>query len=347
MIKFRKYIRLRKASQNPKTFLRLHRAEFGHDFKKAKVDLDNYYPDIENLKTKIANYHKLNSENINLGLGAESLIKDIIIWHQQKFLHKKVLNTHPNYFMYEIFLKLFNYKKTYFKIDPMCPEKLDASKIIKLVKLKNINLLILVNPAHPFEKYWSKGEILKILRFCKKKRVTILIDEVYQGLDTQSAGKLVKKNSNLIILRSMSKTFGLPGLRIGYTIANKKTSSEIESFRLSHELPTSSIIKGLYLFKTYKKNILSRLRKIKKAKKFAHNEFKKRKLISIGKYGNSVNVYFKNRVLVKKVGNYLKKNKIIVNFNYDEPFSNYLNITTTNIHNLKIFFKFFDKIYKP
>ena len=145
----------------------------------------------------------------------------------------------------------------------------------------------------------------------------------------------------------MSKTFGLPGLRIGYTIANKKIASEIESFRLSHELPTSSIIKGLYLFKTYKKNILSRLKKIKKAKTFAHNEFKKRKLISIGKYGNSVNVYFKNKVFALECKMSLIKNKIIVNYNYDEPFSNYLNITTTNIHNLKIFFKFFDKIYKP
>ena len=74
---------------------------------KQKNFKNNYYPDAENLIKEIAKFHKKKKDNILLGLGAESLIKDTIIWHQQKFKIKNSLNTFPNFFMYEIFFKLF------------------------------------------------------------------------------------------------------------------------------------------------------------------------------------------------------------------------------------------------
>ena len=82
---------------------------------------NNYYPDAEVLINEIAKFYKKKSENILIGLGASSLIKDTIIWHQQRYKIRNSLNTFPNFFMYEIFLKLFDYKKFYFKIDVFNP----------------------------------------------------------------------------------------------------------------------------------------------------------------------------------------------------------------------------------
>ena len=88
MKKFKIYPRIRKESENPQKFIRLHRAEFAHDFKKKNYNINNYYPDSEILIQEIAKFYKKGKKNIILGLGAEALIKDTIIWHQQKFDNK-------------------------------------------------------------------------------------------------------------------------------------------------------------------------------------------------------------------------------------------------------------------
>ena len=54
------------------------------------------------------------------------------------------------------FLNFFNYKKFYFKIDAINPKRTSADTITNIIKAKKISLLVIVNPAHPFEKYWTK-----------------------------------------------------------------------------------------------------------------------------------------------------------------------------------------------
>ena len=342
MTKFRIYPRIRKESENPKKYIRLHRAEFAHDFSRKKYNIDNYYPDSEVLIDEIAKFYKKGKKNILLGLGAESLIKDTIIWHQQKFNIKSCLNTYPNFFMYEIFFKLFNYKKFYFKIDALNPSKTNSKIIKENIRKNKISLLILVNPAHPIEKYWTTKEMVEILKYAKKKNTFVIVDEVYQGIGSPSCEGLINRFKNLIIIKSFSKTFGYPGLRIGFAIGNKSVIEQIESFRLSHELPAQIIREGVNLFKNYKQKVLPRIVKIINARKYALKEFLKRKCVVNGKYGNSLSIYFKNKNKLKKLGDKLKKNKIIVNYRYPKPYENFLNITTTSKSNLKIFFKIFD-----
>jgi histidinol-phosphate/aromatic aminotransferase/cobyric acid decarboxylase-like protein len=344
MSKFYIYPRIRKKSENPKQFLRLHRAEFAHDFNKNKYDKNNYYPSSEFLIKLIAKFYNQKKENIIIGLGGESLIKDTILWHQQKYRNKNSLNTYPNFFMYEIFLKLFHYKKFYFKIDPFNPLKTDANLLKNNIKKNKISLLVLVNPAHPFEKYWKLKELEEILKYAKQKKTFVIVDEVYQGIGTTSCIKLTKKFKNLIVIKSASKTFGYPGLRLGYAIGNKAVIKEIESYRLSHELPTNTIEQGINLFKNYKTKIIPRIKKIIEAREYAINEFKKRNKIINGKYGNSLSIFFESKKTLLKLGNYLKKKKIIVNYNYPKPYEKFLNITTTSKKNLKFFFNKFDQI---
>lgn len=343
MPKFSTFYRIRKKSEDPNKFIRLHRAEFGHDIGNQRNYKNNYYPDAENLIKQIGKFYKKKKENILLGLGAESLIKDTIIWHQQKFKSRNSLNTFPNFFMYEIFLKIFHYKKFYFEIDAINPKKTSTDKIIDIIKNKKISLLIIVNPAHPFEKYWTNKEIEKILNYAKQKRVFVIIDEVYQGMGSRSCINLIKKYDNFVVIKSASKTFGYPGLRIGFAIGHKKIIKQIETFRLSHELPSDIIDQGIDLFKNYKRKVLPRIKKVINARNYAIQEFKKRNKIINGGHGNSLSIYFKNKKILKKIGNDLKKNRIIVNYNYPKPYDNFLNITTSSKPNLKKFFKIFDK----
>ena len=347
MDKFIPFKRLRKASPNPKKYLRLHRAEFGHSFSKKKINKKNfthfYYPDPSNLITNISKLHKLPESFINIGLGSESLIKDIFLWHSKKFRSRRVCFGLPNYFMYSLNAKINKYKIFNFNINPANNSYLNSDFIINYIKKKKNSLLILVNPSHPFEKNWNIKELKKIISFCQKNKIIILIDEVYQGLGSTSVDNFTKKYSNLIVIRSFSKAFGLPGLRIGYSLTSNKFAHEIETFRLAIELPQICIDDSLKFLSLNRKKIKKHIYQIISARMFAHSEFKKRNIFSYGHYGNSVTFYCKNNVVVKNLGNFLLKNNVIVNYSYSKPFDQFINITTTNKMNLKYFFKILDR----
>ena len=121
--------------------------------------------------------------------------------------------------------------------------------------VKKIDIFILVNPSHPFERNWSISELVKLLKFCKQNQILLIIDEVYQGLGSVSAIKLIKRFTNLIIIQSFSKNFGLPGIRVGYALSIKKNIEKIESCRLSIELPFYSIKIASQYLDNKKKNI--------------------------------------------------------------------------------------------
>ena len=338
--------RIRKLSSHPKEAIRLNRAEFGHDVLKSnKKDFFNfYYPDTTTLIFKIAKFHKINKKNIIIGLGGESLIKDIYIWHSKKFKSRRVGFGLPNFLMYNLNAKIYDYKVFNYFIDLVKTKLLNIEYIINFLKKNKINLFVLVNPSHPFEKNWNLKELEKIIQFCKRKKITILIDEVYQGLGSKSAYRLINKYRNLIILRSFSKSFGLPGLRVGYTIASTKISQEIETYRLAIELPQYSINEINKLLNKNNKSINKTSKQIISSRNYAHKQFRIRGLKSYSFFLNSVNVDLFNKKNALKVGEYLRKNNIFVNYTYPQPHSRFINLTTTNILNLRFFFKKFDEI---
>jgi histidinol-phosphate aminotransferase len=338
--------RIRKFSPDPKKAVRINRAEFGHDVSKGnKKDFFNfYYPDTTTLIFNIAKFHKINTKNIIVGLGAESLIKDLYIWHSKKFKTKRVGYSLPNFLMYKLNAKIYGYKIFNYFIDPAKPNLLNVKYITNFLRRNKINLFVLVNPSHPFEKNWNLKELDKIIQFCKRKKITILVDEVYQGLGSKSAYRLINKYSNLIILRSFSKSFGLPGLRVGYTMASAKVSQEIETYRLAIELPQYSVNELNKLLNKNNKSINKTSRQIINSRNYAHKQFRIRGLKSYSFFSNSVNVDLFNKKNALKVGEYLRKNNIFVNYTYSQPHSRFINLTTTNISNLRFFFKKFDEI---
>ena len=330
--------RVRKPSSSIYKTLRLNRAEYGHTFKskkKKESDYYGYYPDISQLLSQLKRYLKINKDNFLVGLGAESIIKDVLFYFSKG--KKRIGLLTPTYFMYNIYSKLFGYKVFNLKINPETAIKLNISDLKKFLIKNSINLLVLVNPSHPFEKNWSKIEIENLLIFCKKNKIILVLDEVYQGLGSKTSKDLIKKYDNLIIIGSLSKSIGLPALRIGFMISSKKMIKLMESFRLAIELPFHTIKIGSYFLKQ-KEKVMKIKKNIIYARKFAHREFQRRDIPAFGKFGNSVTFKVKDKFIAKKLGDFMRKNKIIINYNYTKPFENFLNITTTNTDNLKFFF---------
>lgn len=91
--------------------------------------------------------------------------------------------------------------------------------------------LLLNNPHNPTGKLWRREEILPLLdRFA-----LVVIDEAFMDFlppeEDQSLISLVKDYPNLVILRSLTKFYSLPGLRIGYAIAHPQRLERWQTWR--------------------------------------------------------------------------------------------------------------------
>ena len=77
--------------------------------------------------------------------------------------------------------------------------------------------------------------IIFLLKRAKKFNSYVLIDEAYYGFYNYSAINLIRRFSNLIVLRTFSKAYGLAGCRVGFIIANKTLAKRLyKSVHSSH-----------------------------------------------------------------------------------------------------------------
>ncbi len=91
--------------------------------------------------------------------------------------------------------------------------------------------LLLNNPHNPTGKLWNREEII----FYLDKFSLVVIDEAFMDFITpekqQSLIELIPHYPNLIILRSLTKFYSLPGLRIGYALANLDILQQWQKYR--------------------------------------------------------------------------------------------------------------------
>jgi len=88
---------------------------------------------------------------------------------------------------------------------------------------KSYNFIYIDNPNNPTGQCIDIGDIEKIVKGALKKDITVIIDEAYGDFmpKENSAVQLFAKYPNLAVVRTLSKGYGLAGLRVGYIIAHK------------------------------------------------------------------------------------------------------------------------------
>jgi threonine-phosphate decarboxylase len=199
------------------------------------INLSYAYPDpncIE-LKKDILIYLNCNideTEHLITGNGATELIH----YFSSTFVKNKVLIPSPTFCEYELASKRNNAKIIYSHVKS--DFQIDSESIVKDGNNPNneVNAIFLCNPNNPTGKDSIK-QIIEVVEKIKDK-ITILLDESFVEFVNSKDGKrynyfvdLTKEYKNLVILRSMTKTCGLAGLRIGYAISNKKTIEKMSN----------------------------------------------------------------------------------------------------------------------
>ena len=84
-----------------------------------------------------------------------------------------------------------------------------------------ISLLMLINPDNPSGHYISKQDVLRLSKWCEERKIHLLVDESFvdftDGHNENSLldNFLLEKHPYLMVMKSISKSYGIPGLRLG------------------------------------------------------------------------------------------------------------------------------------
>lgn len=201
-----------------------------------KSELGNikHYPDPNygELKQALARFHKLPSEWIMPGNGSAELLT----WAGRELAQvaATILVT-PTFGDYYRALGAFNANVLEFPmslINSIINEiKIDLSLIVDNCFMTKDKGLLLNNPHNPTGKLLTRDAILPYL----KDFALVVVDEAFMDFvppnQEQSLIDVVQEYPNLVILRSLTKFYSLPGLRLGYAIANPERLQKWQSWR--------------------------------------------------------------------------------------------------------------------
>jgi histidinol-phosphate aminotransferase len=192
---------------------------------------------VEYLIQKISKFVKMPSSMIGVGNGSDQIL-DLIL---SNFASKqtKILTSNPTFGFFEERCKL--YSIPLIAIPFSNDMKLDIKDFVK--QSKNADILYLDSPNNPTGFQFSKNELQKLI---KSFNGLVIIDEAYGEFGDYSLLTMVKTQENLIVVQTLSKSFGLAGLRLGYFIANKKfTNVFMNVLQYPYPLSTITIESGI------------------------------------------------------------------------------------------------------
>lgn len=192
--------------------------------KKALFDnLDNVvkYPTAyySELKKAIAAYTGAAEDTIVLGNGSSDLLR----LYTALLAPKKVLLPVPSFSEYEKVLGIYGCNITYYNLNEKKDFILDVSDLIANLD-SSYDMLIIGNPNNPTSQIISREGIDAIAKACSELGIFLIIDEMYieftENYHALTSVPLTEKYTNLAVLRSVSKFFAVPGLRLAYSIMN-------------------------------------------------------------------------------------------------------------------------------
>ncbi len=220
----------------------------------------------ERLVQALSKYLKIPAGMICVGNGSDQILDLILVNFASK--KTKILTSSPTFGFFEERCKLYNIPTT--KIPFSNSLILDVEKF--LAKSKNCDILYLDSPNNPTGFQFPKSELEKLIRNFDG---LVIIDEAYVEFSDYSVIDLAKKMDNLIVVRSFSKSFGLAGMRLGYSVAPKKIADVLlRVIQYPYPLNTLSIeaaiqalgnpkpvLDSIKIIKQERKRIIENLRK--------------------------------------------------------------------------------------
>ena len=144
--------------------------------------------------------------------------------------------------------------------------------LISFFSDKDISALVVVNPDNPTGSYIKKKDLLRLVSWSKEKGITLVVDESFVDFAEDEDSSLIDQsilssNRHLFVMKSISKSYGVPGLRLGVLASGDVEA--IKAIKKSVSIWNINSFAEFYLQieEKYHKDYLASLTRIKEERK--------------------------------------------------------------------------------
>lgn len=154
----------------------------------------------------------VHQENILVGNGAAELIKSLMGYLEGKVgFVRPTFDEYPNRYDRENSVDFTPDNKDY---------SYTANDLMAYFSDKNIRNLIVINPDNPSGNYIPKSDLLRLIEWAGNNGIKLVIDESFVDFADEEDSTIIEQdvlsaNPHLFVMKSISKSYGVPGLRLG------------------------------------------------------------------------------------------------------------------------------------
>lgn len=160
-----------------------------------------------------AKYFNIKQDYVVVGNGAAELIKSMMEMSKGKIgIIYPTFEEYPNRLAKD-------------KVVPFLSDKTDyaynAQDLMDFYEDKELSHLLLINPDNPSGNFIPTQEVITLAKWCKKEEIHLIVDESFVDFSESFLDnsllhdEILEAYTNLTVIKSISKSYGVPGLRLG------------------------------------------------------------------------------------------------------------------------------------
>jgi histidinol-phosphate aminotransferase len=227
------------------------RDDFKNEFDKKLIYLDanespfdngiNRYPDNKHteLKNTVSKIKNVNVNQVVFGNGTDEIL-DLIVRVFCNPYEDKIITLPPTYGMYDVIANTNGVENI--EIPLKSDFSIDKNEILKLSS-KTTKILFLCSPNNPTGNSFDTNHLTDLI---KGFNGIVVVDEAYIDFSSkQSLISLINDNNNLIITQTMSKAYGMAGIRLGMGFSNEKIINYLNKIKPPYNVNILTEIKAL------------------------------------------------------------------------------------------------------
>lgn len=178
-----------------------------------------HYPDplCRELCAAIARRDNVTPEHILCGNGAADLVFRLAFSQRPR----RVLVTAPTFSEYEDAVRAAGGEVVYHRLTP--ENDFDLTEAVLDDLDDSLDMAFFCTPNNPTGRLINRDLMLRILERCREKGIRVVVDECFLSLsdpgEQVSLAEELESFSNLVLLRAFTKSYAIPGLRLGYCLS--------------------------------------------------------------------------------------------------------------------------------
>ncbi|MCL1996112.1 MAG: aminotransferase class I/II-fold pyridoxal phosphate-dependent enzyme [Defluviitaleaceae bacterium] len=249
----------------------------------------------------LAKFFGIKANYVLAGNGAAELIKGLLEYISGNIgITLPTFEEYPNRKPDEIIAFTPNNKSFYY----------NAKDLMQFFDNKTIAALVLINPDNPSGNYLTQAEVLELATWTNDKNIMFIVDESFVDFacqdDTLLNNKLLESYPNMVVIKSISKSYGVPGIRLGVLACSNAAIIEGVRTKLSIWNINSFAEFYLQIAEKYKADFSQALEKFYPVRDTLYKDLGKISYLSpIESKANYITCKLENNVTSKKLAEFL------------------------------------------